>query len=232
LPRHHWGDEAEWELTYPNNNTATYEQIEGIQQWLDELAAALERRTADPEDGVFALLDQDAVIDWMIVQEFARNIDAYKLSVHLYKDVGEPARIVPWDFDLSFGQPLVDSDEPRPRDMGVSSGWVTARPPFIQDLFAVPGFAEQLAERWRALRKHELADERIFSLIDGYLEVLEPELEANFNRWPLEDVAFEHIYAPFSLYDVDSHATEVEYLRGWISDRVEWIDANIDSLAD
>src|SRR5690606_38139588 len=144
------GLEAAWELTYPNEKAATDDQLVGIQQWLDALDDALAERSADPNLGAFGLLDDEAVADWIIAQEFSRNIDAYKLSVHLYKDVGERARLVPWDFDLAFGQPIVAAGAPEPEGAEKSSGWIGERTPFVQDILAIPGFAEQVAERWKA----------------------------------------------------------------------------------
>lgn len=226
------GLEAAWELTYPNEKAATDDQLIGIQRWLDVLDEALTERSADRDEGAFDLLDDESVADWIIAQEFSRNIDAYKLSVHLYKDVDKRAQLVPWDFDLAFGQPIVAPGAPEPEGAEKSNGWVSERTQFVQDVLAIPGFAEQVAERWKALREHELADETVFSLIDEYQETLEPELEANFERWPLERVRFEHVYPPYSLYAVDSYQEELERLRRWISDRLAWLDANIDTLAD
>lgn len=224
------GNEAAWELTYPNQKQATDEQLLGVQQWLDDLAKALEARTDDEDEGVFGMLDEATVVDWVIIQEFSRNVDAYKLSVHFYKDVGGKGKLVPWDFDLAFGQPIVAPNAPEPEGAHESHGWVLERTPFIRDLLAVPGFARRIAERWRELRQSELSNDHVFARIDSYLDVLEPAIDENFERWPIKRA--HHPYGPYSLYEVDDFADEVAHFRAWIEERLEWIDANVDHFAD
>jgi hypothetical protein len=92
----------------------------------------------------------------------------------------------------------------------------------------VAAFREQLASRWQALRSDRLSNESIFSLIDGYQDLLtESVIDENFAIWPIENVDFNHIYSAFTIYEIGSYEEEVAFFRSWISDRLEWMDANI-----
>lgn len=218
------GLESGWEATYPNNPTAA--QIQGIQTWLDQFSAALATRS-DAEDGVFQFLNRHNVVDWVLLQEFAKNIDAYKLSIIITKDKAGLARLVPWDFDLAFGQPtvndgteLVTAHEP--------SGWVVQRTPFLQDIAAVPGFGEMLSARWRTLRQGPLREAVIDEQLSAYERVIADATTENFTVWPITDVAFEPIFSRFHLYEVASFDEELVELRTWITQRLTWIDEHVD----
>jgi CotH kinase protein len=222
------GLEDNWSTDYPKEPSDA--QRDGIQRFLDQLDRALARRSDDPEEGVFSLLDRNNVIDWIIIQELSRNVDAYKLSVYLYRSQGKHAALVPWDFDLSMGQPTIAQSAPEPSGGDKSAGWVLERTAFIDDIIAVPGVPEALAKRWRELRQTTLATDVVLGQIDLYVAVIEDSVAANFERWPLQRVRFESIYPPYSLYPVTSYADEIAKLKTWLEERLVWIDANVDSF--
>lgn len=223
------GLEGRWDPIYPKEPNAAQQQ--GIQSWLDELDRAL-RTHSDGADGVFGKLDRNNVVDWVLIQEFAKNVDAYKLSVYMTRDQGGLGKLVPWDVDLAFGQPEVDSGSEDLRRNHEPSGWVAERTEFLRDVAAVPGFAEVLASRWRELRSGVMATEVVSRQLDAYQAVVAPHAAANFERWPLDEVRFEQVYGPYHLYEVESFDDEMSHLREWIDARLTWIDANIDTFND
>src|SRR5262249_43581260 len=103
------GQEQHWKLVYPNQDKASSQQIAGVQAWLDALGRTF-ARTNDPDRGLLTLVDRDSAVDWMLVQELMKNIDGYRVSIYFSRDAGRPARLIPWDFDLSLGQPTVQDD--------------------------------------------------------------------------------------------------------------------------
>lgn len=223
------GLEGRWDPTYPKE--PDQQQQQGIQRWLDELADAL-RASSDGEDGVFGKLNRQNVIDWLLLQEFSKNVDAYKLSVYLTRDGGGLGQLVPWDLDLAFGQPEVTSGSDALQRNHEPSGWVVERTPFVRDIAAVPGFAAALATRWRQLRGGPLATSVVLRQVAAYQSVIEPMTAANFERWPLDEVRFEQVYGPYHLYEVSSYDDEVSHIETWISARLTWMDANIDDFAE
>lgn len=223
------GLEGRWNTAYPKEPSRA--QLDAIQGWLDEVDQALSRRS-DAADGVFTLLDRANVIDWLLIQELTKNIDAYKLSLHLSKDVGGLGRFIPWDFDLSLGQPVVVEGS---RDLQTAhevSGWIVERTGFVWDLVSVPGFGPALARRWRELRLGPLSQTTLQKQIDAYRAVIAPVVVDNFEIWPLDEIRFEQIYGPYHLYEVTSHADEVSHVKAWLDERLEWIDDHIDEYVD
>lgn len=221
------GLEGRWDPIYPKD--ATSAQREGMQTWLASLERALRARS-DGADGVFQLLNRQNVIDWVLLQEFAKNVDAYKLSVYLTRDSGGLGQLVPWDFDLAFGQPEVSSGSENLRKNHEPSGWVAERTGFVRDLTAVPGFVPALATRWRQLRTGPLSTTVVLAQLDAYKAIIVPVAAANFDRWPIDEVRFEQIYGPYHLYEVTSFEAEMSHLRDWIEQRLVWIDSNIENF--
>lgn len=222
------GLEDNWDTIYPKEPTV--DQREGIQRFLNDLETALDRRSDDPATGIWSLLDRGNVIDWIIIQELSRNVDAYKLSLYLYRSKGNKAHLVPWDFDLSMGQPIVSRNAPEPRGGHESAGWGLERTAFIEDIIAVPGVAKAVAERFRALRRSVLATDQVLAQVDAYAGLLDDAVDENFARWPLDRVRFEHLYPPYSLYEVESYAEEIATLKNWLQERLTWMDDNIDTF--
>jgi CotH kinase protein len=221
----HWdvGEERRWKLVSPRQERATATQLEVAQQFLDALDAAL--RAGD----ALSLLELDALVDFVIMQELAKSADAYNLSLHLWKAPGALAQLVPWDFDLSIGQP---ASSIRP-GQELATGWVLHRTSFSDGWDRLPVFRARLVERWRAHRQGPLDEAAILARIDRALQTLTPAaLEANFQRWPLADVDFRQIYEPYTLYRVDSHAEELARVQAWLRERLAWIDAHIEHYPD
>jgi hypothetical protein len=219
------GLEHRYELLYPKQSKASSEQLAAVQLWLDELAAALDQATSGDEGDLFLYLDFDVAIDFVLLQELSKNIDAYAYSLYLSRAPGQPARLIPWDFDLSFGQPTVT-----PAGLGhpnqAASGWARATP-FVRVLAQLPRFTERLPERWAELRQGVLSEGTLARYIDRQVETLAPMVDQNFALWPIECVAFPTIYPAYSLYRVEGFWEELSGVRGWLAGRLLWIDSNI-----
>ncbi len=213
-----------WQHVYPKEDAVTSGQHSAIQDWLSDFSSALHGGDA------FDYLDLETTVDYVLLQEFAKNVDGFMLSIHLFKDGDGPAFLVPWDIDLAFGQPIfvfdatyADNEEPE--------GWARETS-FNENLKDVPAFAERMVTRWAELRQGPLSDEWVNQRIDDYQRVLTDDaIAANFNAFPIEDVDFSVIWNAYTLYDVTSYADEVAHFRQWIADRLVWMDANIASYA-
>ena len=223
------GDESHWELVYPNQEKATTAQLAGVQAWLNALGTALASPN-DPTAGLLTLLDRDAAVDWVLIEEMMKNIDAYNLSVYFSRDAGGLARLIPWDFDLSLGQPTVQGDQSVPAN-DQPGGWIIHDTNLSRALSAVPDIVQRLGPRWRELRAGPLATAALLARLDDYQVTLTADAVAqNFAVWPLAQINYDKTYAPYTLYPVSSYADEVAKLRAFLTARLAWIDAHIDGF--
>ena len=97
-------------------------------------------------------------VDFAIINELSRDLDAYYRSQYFYKDRGGKLTAGPlWDFDLTFGVGGYFGNEQ-------VQGWQyqQTRQPIAFDWFTVlmqdPAFVNQVKVRWQELRRGILSD--------------------------------------------------------------------------
>ncbi len=119
-----------WEFVSPSDASVTHRQRDGLESWLTAIDDTL--ASATPAD-VFKHIDRDALADWILIEELAKNLHGFSRGVYFSRDAGRPARLVPWDIDLSFGQPTITDDVAIPPNDS-PEGWIPERPDFIHEL--------------------------------------------------------------------------------------------------
>ena len=202
-----------WKVVYPKDPDSA--RTAELQAWVQGWQQAI---LNDP-DQMWAYLDQDSAIDFVILQELMKNNDAYYLSVHLWKDAGGLAHFTPWDLDLTLGQPTYNNNV-SPEE------WVLYRPAWVAQMAASEGFSEALAARWFELRQGSLSEDALLERIEAQWALMGDELVAqNFEVWPWEEIDFLGGYLPV----VEDYATEQDNIRAWVPARLAWMDENIDS---
>ena len=148
---------CELQLASPDPDDITGAQRTWLEAWLDDFEGALlGDGFADPDQGYAAWIDVDSFVDYLLIQELARNVDAYVLSTWLQKDREGPLAMGPvWDFNGSMG----NADYFEAWD---TEGWHFDNPEFPADnvwaacwwsrLLDDPAFRASVATRWVALR--------------------------------------------------------------------------------
>jgi len=188
---------------------------------------------ADPESGYPAWIDVDSFVDYILFQDLSKNRDAFRSSTWFSKDRNDVLRLGPvWDMNIAYGY-FSFSGFQSPR------GWFLQGPkpdlphsPWTDRLFEDPDFVERYIARWKELRQFEFSRSHLFGIIDGFADELRTAQARNFARWPtlgktlLPDLRFLMFMGPHP----DSWEGEVQYLKDWLSERIAWIDANIDGL--
>lgn len=208
-----------WALEYPDPDTATAAQLQGVRDWVAGWQGALlGADPADPDTGIFAWVDLDSAVDFVILEEVLKNNDAYYLSIYLWRDAGGKAHFVPWDLDLTLGQPTYNNNADW-------AEWILYRPAFIDRMTEVPAFRERLVARWRELRSGSLSDPALLEAVDRAQLALGPDLYRNYEVWDWDQILWYWSTLP-PLEDVDA---EYARIREWIPARTAWIDAHIET---
>lgn len=214
-------------LDDPEPDEITDQQHAWIQDWLDQMEAALpggDRSGSDEDPADW--IDVDTFVDYLLIQELARNVDAYVLSTWYAKDREGPLAMGPvWDFNGSMGN--ADYFE-----AGEVEGWHYENPEFPADnpwafcwweqLLEDSDFRVAVANRWRSIRESELSDDRITSDIQERQDQLAEAATRNFERWP---VLGTYVWPnDEGCEDRTRYADEVEYLARWLLERAAWMD--------
>lgn len=178
--------------------------------------------------GYYKYVDMPSLVDYFIINELSKNIDAYRISTFLHKDKeskGGKLRFGPmWDYDLTFGNANYYYGER-------TDGWVfeSIHP---DDSYPVPfwwgkfmqdnRFTSRLRCRWENLRKNSLSEESVFTLIDSCTNAIEEAQVRNFQKYPIFGV-----YIWPNYFIGNSYEEEIDYMKNFIAERLEWLDGNI-----
>ena len=163
-------------------------------------------------------IDIGSFIDLIILNEFSKNIDGYRLSTYLsYIDNRFSVDMI-WDFDLAWG--LSKDNNGFDYEGFVISGEMSQfLPPFWIELWNNTVFQEKIKKRYIELRLSILSDKEIEKNINMIYSHITPSINENFERWKIIN---EDIWP--NKFHFSSHEGEVLYLKEWILKRLEWLD--------
>jgi hypothetical protein len=221
-------------LVSPNDDQITAAQRSWISQYMGRFERALfSDNFTDPEAGYAPFIDEQTFIDYMILQEFFKNRDAFHSSTFLYKDREAPLRMGPlWDLNIGMGYFSFQGLEGTANWILNTDGGEIARSPWTRRLLEDDGFRERFIARWRDLRGGILSTQEMNARIDAAAAELDTAQARQFIRWPslgmilLPDIRFLMFAGPHP----ESYAGELRYMKNWLQDRGNWMDANLGSL--
>lgn len=214
---------------YPDDEI-TMPQKQYIKKYVDTVEdALLANNFTDPVNGYRKYLDEYSFIDFFIIQELSKNLDGFKRSAFMYKDkFSKGGKLVAgphWDFNSAWGNSGNNIGVLGVCDYEKPSGWVyqnttcwlhtiaTNSPvPFYWNrLHEDPEFVHHLKCRWMQLRQTYLSKSYINGLIDS-----------------MQNYAATAAVRQYTRYDFSyNYSTGVDDLKAWISDRIDWLDANM-----
>ena len=210
-------------LESPKADEVTAPQFDYIEGYLNDFESALSRADGSYE----AYIDVDSFVDFMLMMELSRNVDAYVLSTYMHKPRDGRLTMGPiWDFNGSLG----NADY---FDAWQTEGWHYENPEFPADnpngfhwyrlLLEDGAFRERLAARWAEHRSGPWSDSALMKSIGDTEERLQAMQQRNFERWP---VLGEQIWPnDEGATQRATHQDEVDYLRRWVLRRTAWLDA-------
>jgi hypothetical protein len=177
----------------------------------------------DPVTGYEPYIDIGSFVDFMMINEVNKNIDAYIFSTYMHKDKdsnGGKLKMGPvWDFNLAFGNVdyLANSQ--------FAPGWTYNdgyRMFWFRRLMQDASFADRFACRWLELRQTILSTEYIHGVIDSAASLLAESQERNFQRWPILGT-----YIWPNQFIGKTYQEEINFLKSWVSDRLSWMENNL-----
>ncbi|MDZ7605879.1 MAG: CotH kinase family protein [Cyclobacteriaceae bacterium] len=219
---------------YPAEDVITTSQGNYIRQYVTSFETALQAPYfRDPNKGYRKYINVDSFIDFAICNEITKNVDGYRLSTFMHKDKdskdGKLYMGPIWDFNLGFG------------NADYCNGWMTSGwawdfndycgndywsvPFWWKKLLRDPDYQYQFKERWSSLRQNVLSNDAVLGYIDSVVMVLEEPQKRNFAQWPILNQ-----YVWPNSYVGGSYASEIGFLKNWISERFNWLDNTIGSM--
>ncbi len=199
---------------YPKPDDITTAQHNYIKSVFFDLEAKAGSHNASITDGIPSIIDIRSFIDFMLVAEYSSNVDVYKLSTFFHKDRKGKLRAGPvWDYNLAYGH---DEFGNRSRyDVWQFDNNDNNGSKFWKDMFDTDMFRCCMAKRW--------------------FEVTAPGMPMNYavicdrideiDEWIAEGVARDNQ----RWHQMNQHASEVQAMKTWIQQRINWLNQNIGS---
>lgn len=169
----------------------------------------------DPNTGYEAYIDVDSFIDWFLVNEIGKTQDAkFYSSIYFSYIPGGKIKMGPiWDFDLSFGN--VNYDDPQ----FVEGFWIKENP-WIKRLFEDSDFEQRVLDKFTTQYYDKRSE--ILGKIDCHASYIDTAQIANYEIWKNLGVQV----WPNPVW-FDTYQEEVDHLKNWISDRMDWLNTNL-----
>lgn len=210
--------ETYFNYEYPSAEDITTAQKDYIEEYVYQFERALlEENIPGKESNYLKYIDLQSFLDYFLINELCRNVDAYRLSTYLVKNRDGKLAMGPvWDFNIGFdeGSRIPSNDWVINYNDYVSKDpWMV---PFWWDrLLADPTFRKALKERWAFLRKGPLSQSNIQGIVDYSGSYLQKNgaVQRNYGKWD-QGIGVN--------YD-----QSIQNLKIFLNDRVNWMDAEI-----
>ena len=211
------GGESNFIHEHPKPTTVTPEQNTYIKNEFYKLANAAATKNSDINNGYPSLIDIPSFIDFMILNEFAANVDGYEYSTFFHKDRNGKLRAGPvWDFNLTFGNDLFFWGFNR----SVTNIWQfnngdNMGAKFWKDLFDDPVYKCYLSKRWQELTSPgmPLNKKEVFDLIDETSILISEAALRQETLWRTTGLV----------------AQQIDEMKSFVQARITWISANMGS---
>lgn len=215
---------------YPEPNEITPNQKKYLQDFVYNFETTLySQLTPDRRQELYELMDINSFIDYFIIGELSRNVDAYKKSSYFHKDKNGKLHAGPvWDFDWSWKN--INECYFGGTD---GSGWAyqvhqcnpwPVPPTWMNKLLQEAHFRRKLGERYVGLRTSYLSEDYLFSYIDSVASVLGEAQKRHFSKWR---ILGRNVGTPEVDYQPTSYAGEITKFKNWISVRLQWLDKRL-----
>lgn len=197
---------------YPKPSDVTMAQNNYIKNVFFDLQNKAQAHNESIQNGYPSIIDIPSFIDFMMVAEYASNVDVYQLSTFFHKDRKGKLRAGPvWDYNLSFGY---DEFGNRSRyDVWQFNNGSNDGSAFWNDLFNSPTFRCHLAKRWFELTQpgQPFNYETILQRIDQVDAWISEGVSRDKQRW----------------YYMTYHETYLAEMKEWILMRINWMNSHI-----
>ncbi len=220
-----------YEYFDPKYKDLTEPQADYIRYWMEEFDEVMSGEDfADPENGYRKYIRTNSFIDMMFINEISKGIDNYLFSGYFYKendeDGGQLNAGPPWDYNLGYGNLNYGDDW----DATESYGWCYpqgSRTYWFERLMEDEDYKNRVYCRWTEFRETIYSEEKIVGIIDSCVTVLGDAVDRNYEKYPiLGEYFWPAIFWP------DTYEEEVDELKNWLVDRLDWMDGEWYNMGD
>jgi hypothetical protein len=226
-----------WATHFPNDSDLTTDQFNYIKNYVQEFETVMNGdAVCESANGYNKYILDDTFIDHFLLQEMTSNSDAFRFSSFFSKQrdsEGGKLRAGPlWDMNLALG--FLTS--PFSGNSRSYEGWQYTAPgdpafpvPFFWGkLLTCCDYRNKVFTRYQQLRRTVLQTSVLMAFIDSQFGLLnQGAYDRNFQKWPIIGM---QTWTDQPSYTGETLVAEVNYLKTWVTNRLNWMDANIGSF--
>ena len=216
-------------LNSPKKEELTQEQKKYVLSVWNTLNKTL---TSGSREDWLKVIDELSFIDFLLSKEFASDIDSYRLSTFIYKsndDIDNHLRMCLWDFNIAYGN--CNYYDAHRTDL-----WRYKRvsPTWWAHMMEDEDFRQRVKMRWSQYRRESYSWSNIEHVIDSLTNVLTTggAETRNSKAWKIWQRTDDECQGPTYIwpnkYLSSSYADEIVYLKGWIKQRMNWMDEQLE----
>lgn len=190
----------------------TAQQNNYIYNEFSSLETIMQNQNASIVDGFPSRIDVPSFVDFILLNEFASNVDAYQYSTFFHKDRNGKLRAGPvWDFNLSYGLDVFGDRSKT--DVWQFDNGDNVGASFWKNLFDNPVFRCYLNKRWNEMSATgmPLNDAYVETQIDTIANLLAEARIRENARWG-------------TITDYNASILE---MKSWIQARIAWVNSHI-----
>ena len=203
-----------------NSASGGFAQYNYIRNYINDAEQAIHT----PGNAYQNYFDLDAMVNWYLVSELTKNIDAqinrvnnggkFTSSVFLSKKRDGKLSFGPlWDFDLSSGNANYNGNADPTR-------WYIRNSDWHAPLFATSDFGQRVFARWCALKSNGTVS-GLANEVDSIVAGLDRSaIDRNFQRWPILGTN-----VGVNAFVGQTYEEEVNYLKNFLTQRAAWMDS-------
>lgn len=217
----------------PRASKIVPEQKEYLQAYVDGFETVLfGDNFSDPTTGYRAYINVESFIDYLIISELSRNVDAYKKSKYYFKDKDSKGGLLNsgpvWDYDWAYKN-INGTQTSGSGWSHVSFEWMWPTPNgWVERMLQDPWFEQKWANRYHELRTTILSEDYLFNFIDQQHDTLSEAQTRHFQRWKILGI---NVGAPEGNESQPAtFAGEVTKFKQWLSIRLFWLDRNMPAM--
>ncbi|MCR4604972.1 MAG: CotH kinase family protein [Eubacterium sp.] len=211
------------EITGKKGTTAQHDYIQDYCQKVEDALYGDDFKDTEGHS-YMEYMDVDSAIDFYLIQEFSLNGDGFSGgSNYLYKKRGDKLYWGPlWDFDyVAWGATEIERNQ--------TDGFIHNNTLWFDRMFQDPVFFAKFKERWNQVKTIIAQSVADGGGLDKLAEKLNLSQMANYkvaSSTLIDDMDYE--YAE----DIEkpTFSSEVERLKSWVRERLDWFDKHIDEV--
>ena len=222
-PRYFWSSHGNpISIHEPDDDVIQDVQFQYIQDtWNNMENTVFGPEYTDGENGLRSVLDMESFLRWFLASEFNGNTDMI-CQVFMFKERGDDHFYTGpvWDADLALENDQTTYPANERYDWTYKVRQTGNWGQFVSRVLSDPTVFAQLEEMWAKLRKDGAFNpEDVAADVDSLREEVRASATLNFIRWP-------YLNQWISLNPVvpGSWEKEVDRVRDFVRDRVEWMD--------